>query len=180
MGKSFDDSAREIDFSRNIHPKYIADPRFTQLKELMNELEKDYHISSKDLLEATEQNINVPISIYNSKDISALEATVRYLKENLNLRYKDIAVILNRDERTIWTTYSKSNKKLILDIDSDIDLPIQVLKDRNYSVLESITAYLKEEQSLRYNEIGKLLSLDQRTIWTCYNRFLKKRGDKNE
>ena len=36
---------------------------------------------------------------------------MEYLKDKLNLTYHEIAVLLNRDDRTIWTCYNIAKKK---------------------------------------------------------------------
>lgn len=56
-----------------------------------------------------------------------------------------------------------------------IDIPVEVLQDRSLSVLESITEYLKDKKNMTYHEIAVMLNRDDRTIWTCYNRAIKKR-----
>jgi hypothetical protein len=55
--------------------------------------------------------IAIPIDVLNDRNFSALEAIVRYLKEAHNLTYSQIAVMLQRDDRTIWTTYQRAAKK---------------------------------------------------------------------
>ena len=40
-----------------------------------------------------------------------LESTVVFLKDKCKLSYHEIAVLLNRDDRTIWTSYNKAKKK---------------------------------------------------------------------
>ena len=62
---------------------------------------------------------------------------------------------------------------------SSIKLPTPIFKDRSVSVLEAISEYLKDVKGLTYHEIAVLLNRNDRTIWTCYNRALKKRK-KNE
>ena len=52
----------------------------------------------------------IPISIFQNK-LGALENVVLYLKDELNLSYHNIAVLLQRDDRTIWTIYNKAKKK---------------------------------------------------------------------
>ncbi|MFH1849613.1 MAG: hypothetical protein ABH879_05490 [archaeon] len=49
------------------------------------------------------------------------------------------------------------------------------MRDRNVSVLEAISEYLKDSLGLCYHEIAVLLNRDDRTIWTCYSRAKKKR-----
>ncbi len=55
--------------------------------------------------------INIPTSIFRDRSLSVLEAVVEYLKEHHNLNYHQIARLLNRDERTIWTVYNRAKKK---------------------------------------------------------------------
>ena len=61
---------------------------------------------------------------------------------------------------------------------SKIDIPLDVLLDRNVAVLEAIVEYLKEKKNLTYHEIAVLTNRNDRTIWTVYNRAKKKRGVK--
>ncbi|MBI2109821.1 sigma-70 region 4 domain-containing protein [Candidatus Woesearchaeota archaeon] len=58
------------------------------------------------------ETVNIPSSIFKDRRLKVLEVLVEYMKENLNLSYKEIAVLLNRNERTIWTVYNRAKKKL--------------------------------------------------------------------
>ena len=53
----------------------------------------------------------IPISIFSDKKIPALEAITLYLKDELSLTYHKISLLLNRDDRTIWTVYQRTKKK---------------------------------------------------------------------
>lgn len=55
--------------------------------------------------------INVPTSIFTDRILSPLEAVVEYLKERHNFSFREISIILNRDERNIWTVYNRAKKK---------------------------------------------------------------------
>jgi len=44
--------------------------------------------------------------------------------------------------------------------------------------MESVVSYMKDVLDLSYHEIAEQLNRDDRTIWTVYNRALKKRGEK--
>jgi len=114
----------------------------------------------------------VPISIF-CKELSALEAMVKYLKENLKLRYNEIAKLLNRDERNIWTTYKNASKKMpnrLKALQTHIYIPVTLLHNKKLSVLENIVSYLKENKNLTYKTIAGILKRDNRTIWTVYHR----------
>ncbi len=53
----------------------------------------------------------IPVNIFSNTKLSALEAIVSYLKEEFSLTYHEIALMLKRDERTIWTVYQRARKK---------------------------------------------------------------------
>ena len=119
--------------------------------------------------------VEIPVCIFNNK-LSALETVVKYLKENLEFKYSEIAKLLNRNDRTIWTTYSNSRKKYIKKFvvkDNKYFIPALIISNRSLSVLESIVSYMKDNLNLRYSQIALLLCRDQRTIWTVYNRKRK-------
>ena len=61
---------------------------------------------------------------------------------------------------------------------SQLSIPIEIFKDRNVAVLESLVEYLKDQKNLSYHEIALILNRDDRTIWTVYNRVSKKRAKK--
>lgn len=56
-------------------------------------------------------SIHIPLLIFKNRMLGVQEAIVKYLKENIGLNYHKIAVLLNRDDRTIWTVYSRVKKK---------------------------------------------------------------------
>jgi len=61
-----------------------------------------------------EQNmeiLQIPLSVLQDRSVAVLESIVEYLKEEKNLKYSEIATLLNRDQRTIWTVYNRVKKK---------------------------------------------------------------------
>jgi len=40
-----------------------------------------------------------------------MESVVYYMKNTLEMTYHEIAISLNRDDRTIWTVYNRALKK---------------------------------------------------------------------
>ena len=53
----------------------------------------------------------VPTYILKDRSVSVLEAIVEYLKDNEKLSLHEIALLINRDDRTIWTVYDRAKKK---------------------------------------------------------------------
>ncbi|MBU0628338.1 MAG: hypothetical protein KKC75_04055 [Nanoarchaeota archaeon] len=64
----------------------------------------------KGLLTRKTEEIVIPISIFNEK-LGMLESASMYLKDELKLSFKEIAKLLKRDYKTIWTSYSQAKKK---------------------------------------------------------------------
>lgn len=60
---------------------------------------------------SSESNLDIPSQIFQNRSLSVLESLVKYLKEEKNLTYSEIARLLNRDDRTIWTVYARVKKK---------------------------------------------------------------------
>ncbi len=143
---------------------------------LIKEMRKKYKLTRKEVMELSEvKKMSIPITIF-SKKLGSLESLVKYMKENLEMNYNEIAEELNRDQRTIWTAYKKAKEKQKEPIDikeTDIFLPTLIFKNRKLTVLESIIIYLKEK-GMKYSEIAELLNRDQRNIWTIYSRAVKK------
>ncbi len=55
--------------------------------------------------------MQIPSLVLRDRRISVLEAIVEYLKDEKKLSYHEIAVMLNRDDRTIWTCYNRARSK---------------------------------------------------------------------
>jgi len=163
--------------------QYLKDPEDFKiaLKSLIGYLEQEKGFNSDEIIRlivrgGKPKDVEIPTCIFNGK-LSALETIVKYLKENLDLKYSSIAKLLNRNDRTIWITYSNSRKKYIKKFvvkDNKFFIPALIISNRSLSVLESIVSYLKDNLNLRYSQIALMLHRDPRTIWTVYNRRRKK------
>ena len=144
--------------------------------EFVDFIKNKYNINDIDLKKiSTSKEIKIPLSIFN-EILGPLESIVKHLKEDVNLSYDEIAKILYRNKGPIIVTYRNSIKKLKskLDIQSDFFIPVSIFSNLKLSILEIIVKYLKEELNLNYHNIAVLLKRDDRTIWTVYNRSLKK------
>jgi len=58
-------------------------------------------------------SLEIPLRVLQNRNIAVLEAIVAYFKEEKQMKYSEIATLLNRDQRTIWTVYSRVKKKRV-------------------------------------------------------------------
>ena len=124
--------------------------------------------------------VKVPCCIFKERSLGILEALTKYMKEDLDLKYKEIASLLNRDNRVIWMTYSNARKKLKKRLAADketIWIPVFIFTDKKFGLLESLTKYLKEDIEMTNHQIARALNRDNRTIWTSYSRAKKKSNE---
>jgi len=56
-------------------------------------------------------DIFLPTTIFLDRKLSVLESITVHLKEQRGLRYSEIAKLLQRNDRTIWTVYNRACKK---------------------------------------------------------------------
>ena len=90
-------------------------------------------------------------TIYN-----AFQLVLKSLKEKHDLNTREVIELIAPQDK------------------ESMNIPIEVLQNRKYGVLESVVVYLKEEIGLKYSEIARLLNRDDRTIWNVYNNAKKK------
>ena len=150
--------------------------KLSLISSLISELKK-----VEDGIEARAKEFSIPIGIFDNDKLSSLEAIVKYLKEVHNARFSKIAKLINRSSKTIWATYDKASKKMSAPfepVSTKILIPLSVFANREYSILESLVGFIKD-MDYSNHEIGMMLHLDDRTIWTVYDRVKKKRGPKN-
>ena len=144
----------------------------------IDELKRVHGISGQDIF--AKKEISIPIGVFDNDILSSLEAIVKYMKENLKLRFSKIAKLLNRSNKTIWATYHKAIKKMpssFEEISRDVMIPASAIFNRSFSTLESVVAFVKDLDYTNH-EVAVMLHLDDRTIWTVYDRVKKKRGMK--
>ena len=119
----------------------------------------------------------IPLSIFATK-ISPATALVKYLKDERNYSYAQIAHAINRDQRTIWTLYNKAktgkNTKIIVK-DCKYFLPISIFQNRSFSFLENIVKFLIKNHNLKPKQIANLLGRKSSTIYSIVNRIKTKK-----
>jgi len=168
------DSTRMIDerIKSKKREKMVFDENYQTLKTLYTKLKDRYKLTAIDLMsKLDEKEILIPSCVFNKK-LSTFETIVKYLKENLALSNKEIALLTSKSQKSIWQSYNLARKKLpavFKVVPSDYYIPISILK-KPLTILESVTIYLKDEFMLNFHEIGITLKRDNRTVWTVYQR----------
>jgi len=153
-----------------------------------NELPKEqlYPLFEEFLKFLKEKNIpfpqnqpGIPLSIFSTR-LSILEAIVKYLRENKELSYPEIASILKRNPGPVGVIYRTAKSKFLpsLDVSSQVTIPLTIFS-KNLTVFESVIAYLKAI-GFSFRKISLLLKRDYKTVWTTYSRAKKKRGVMHE
>jgi hypothetical protein len=127
----------------------------------------------------TASQYTIPISVL-STNLSPLEATVKYLREEYNLNYRIIGKLLNRNERTIWYTYFKSKDKYkgrFEILEHEISIPLSLFQDRSASILQHTVHHLKHEHGHHLYKISKILNKNRNSVWSAYNRAVVKKNE---
>lgn len=140
---------------------------------------------SKEKLQNFFRDILIPILIFVPQ-LGVLESIVKYLKENLNLNFSDIAKLLGKSNVNIRVEYFNSLKKYpkkfyCIDVVDEnywnfksVAVPLSIFRESELSMLECLVKFLKEDLKLKFSEISVLIKRDQRTIWTIYRRVISK------
>jgi hypothetical protein len=56
--------------------------------------------------------VNIPLSIFLSRDLSVLESLVFYLKKDYDLSFNDISGLIGKNYQTVWTVYRRALAKI--------------------------------------------------------------------
>jgi len=59
----------------------------------------------------SKHQLQIPVDILTNQRLSILESIVLFLKNHFGLRLHEIAVLLNRNDRTIWTVLHRAEVK---------------------------------------------------------------------
>ncbi|MBU0467175.1 MAG: hypothetical protein KKF39_05915, partial [Nanoarchaeota archaeon] len=151
-----------------------------ELTALEEKLRAEYGTTISQLLTEAikvKPEIKVPIDIFKQA-IGPSEALCKFLKENKGLTYHEIALTLNRNDRTVWLNYRNAVGKKETKIKvsrKTLHIPVNIFTDRRLSILETAVNYLREK-GLKNAEVAELLNKDPRNIWTLYSRAVRKLG----
>lgn len=138
------------------------------LQERIERMERELHQLRKLVVQDQQE---IPVSLFNTQ-LSTLEVLAKYLHEVQEKSFADIARLLNRDQRTIWHAYNRAvTKKASIAVnESPYTILLSLFAQRKFSALEVLVSYLRERYSLSFVEIGSLLQLHPKTVWTSYHR----------
>ena len=64
----------------------------------------------KEIIKVKKTLVFLPTSILRNRKLTTLESIIIYLKEK-GMKYSEIARLLDRDQRNIWTIYSRAKSK---------------------------------------------------------------------
>lgn len=162
--------------------KYISD-LIISLKQQNYTYEQIFQILNDSLSKAfhDKSDILLPISIFNNNKLSCLETIVKYMRENLGLKFSTIAKLLGRNNVALANCYRITRQKLSSPLHikpSKFSVPCSIFKDRRLSILENMAFFLKNSYHLTFHDIAVLLNRNDRTIWTVHHRALRKLDSK--
>ncbi len=113
-------------FIRTVAPleavcKYLRENKKLTLRAIATLLKRDVRTVGGTYLRAMKKEkkkflikesiLTIPIDVIKNRKLSVLENTVKYLREHHMLTLHQIAVLLHRDDRTMWTVYARSQRK---------------------------------------------------------------------
>ena len=155
------------------------------MKYSTQELRKEVRMIEKEVLMEYDSDssaqkssaVSIPLGIFNSRKLGVLEATVKYLKEEKGLSFKEMGLILSKDNRMLWSSYSQAKKKYPKKFSPKLFeqlVPVECFSGDELSCFESIIVHLKDEYGYSYSRLSKIFNRNYQTIWTTYNRAKNK------
>lgn len=163
--------------STNPEERFLVD----MFSQITSRLKQKYNYSNEEIFRLwnNEDVLPVPVAIFAGK-LSPAEALAKFLKENHELSYREIAGLIGRDERGVWANYKRAAKKMPwhFEINDSIAVPVSIFNS-NKSILEALVSYLKDVKKLRNKKIAQLLNKNPANIWTVSSRANKKGNPKN-
>ena len=111
----------------------------------------------------------VPVSIF-SGSLSPAEALCLYLKTEKMFSLSKIAMLLQKDQRTVWNNVHRAvMKRSKLTTKASIMVPLNIFQNHNRSVFENLVVHLKN-QGWSYQKISTILKKGYTTVTTVYYR----------
>lgn len=125
-----------------------------------DELNIDFEIETSITLDNEETKI--PTSVFQND--SGLRGIVKFLHDEKQMTFSEIASSLSRHVNTIRTSYEKSQP---LKKASGEYLPVRIFARK--APLEAASVYLADEGH-KLKDIARILGRNSKTVWTALNR----------
>lgn len=100
--------------------KYLHENKKLSFSEISSLLKRDdrtiWHayqrsLKKKILLKILDSSIKIPVSIFSDRNYSPLEILVSHLKDSHQLKFTEIAALLDLSPKTVWTVYRRYTEK---------------------------------------------------------------------
>ena len=146
------------------------------VNEMVGRLRQKYSYSNQEVLNLLqEEELMVPVEVFSS-GLAPAEALTKFLKEECDVNFHEISILINRNEKSVWQNYQRAIKKMPLRFafESSLKVPVSAFKNNKLSVFESLVLYLKEQKQMKNVRIAKLLGKNPANVWSVYNRAIKK------
>jgi len=153
-----------------------------ELSNLKSHLLIRYHLTQEQagriITEGAGAQVTIPYAAFSLR-LSQLEACAVYLRDNLCLRFKDIARLTGRAKTTVTTTYLNAKEKQpvtpkIPEEFLEPAIPAAVIAYRRLSAYEAIVMYLHHERNVSFHDMGRILKRHNRILWHVHGRATKK------
>lgn len=124
------------------------------------------------------EDLTVPVSVF-AIGLSPSEALCAYLKEKKRLPFRRIGDLLNRDERSAWTSYRRAKSKRpdpLLISEEGLRIPVSIFTDRSMSILEHVVSYALEHTGMSVPNLARLLNKHPSALHTVIKRARQKQA----
>lgn len=151
------------------------------LKQVLTTMHQEQNLQLEDILalfQEIKQEITIPLSIFSSKT-PPVEALCSYLSNSQKMSYREIAILLGRNEKSIWSIVKKSKQKKpsLKNSSKALEkyfLPLSVIQNNSHTLLENIIIYLRTTYKLKNPQIAKLLHKSPNSIAVLAKRAREK------
>ena len=140
--------------------------------EFADRLRQKHNYSNQEVLNLIqEEELLVPVEVFSS-GLAPAEALAKFLKEECELNFHEISILINRNEKSVWQNYQRAIKKMPsrFAFASSLKVPVSAFKNNKLSVFESLVLYLKEQKQMKNVKIARLLGKNPANVWSVYNR----------
>jgi hypothetical protein len=94
---------------------YLKDHKKNSFATISKELGRTYRAVwgaySDKGIKFEETSFYIPLELFENSSHSILETVVLHLKESYEMKFSEIARLLNKNDRTVWTVWNRAKKK---------------------------------------------------------------------